>query len=312
MDTVSRFSLWFVMLTTCSTTHLPPIGVSTELPDSITISGPLSTTQDPRGQDYADEFEVVEKFLGDIFIMACPANWTALRNTSNGSRHGCESDGVPSQGSVCHITTLYEWMQGLYWCEHKDGTVVNLRRLIVSSDALILQPSVLPIIEGDDVVLTCRSSVLCTGGPRAPARFYKDDALLQVHPARQFTITGFSDSDAGLYWCTINAFSDFMSSPRKLVARKSAGNATVPRQTPSGSISATVDEVPVMTNNVIVLAGQNLVFSCNSTGNSSKEVVMWRRRASDGAQMCEECAQRACMQHKTRPSVGERSLLLQV
>lgn len=86
-------------------------------------------------EEYTANPTAVQKFRREIFVMLCPnhSNWTMMRNTSTRIRSKCEVGGDRRKmyGSVCHITYLYPWHAGLYWCENKDGTVANLLNLTI-------------------------------------------------------------------------------------------------------------------------------------------------------------------------------------
>lgn len=301
MTSIIRISLWFILLSSCSTAYPTPIEAVTKLVN-LTVIGRPATMQELHGviapfEEYTDKPNVVQKFQDERFVMVCPnhSDWTVLRNTSNGIRSKCEVVGTRRRiyGPICHISYLYPWVQGIYWCEHKDGMVTNLRNLTLTSGSLLLQPSVVPIMEGDDVVLTCRTPLAVVIDQQDPVRFYKDDMLLEERLGRRMTIRSFSSSHAGFYKCTIKT----LASPIVwLEAKKPADDATESHLTfsshanglRSGSLSATVNGVPVMVNHAIIIAGQNLVFRCNNTENPSREMTVWGIRVSPfkGAQRC--------------------------
>lgn len=290
-----RFILWSILMWRCSTAHPTPAEVEHTggLGD---IGRHAPTTQDPRGappQRQADKPDIVQIFEGESFVMVCPnrGNWTALRNTSTttGSQCRVSAKNRKEYGPLCYTSYMYEWQQGLYWCKRTDGVIYNLRNLTVYSGTLILQPSVIPIAEGDDVILTCRTRRSSAAvAPQGPARFYKDDTLLQERFGRRLTVPGFSASHAGHYKCAIG---EVVSPSVWLEARKSVVDEShwIPRANGpgSGSLSVTVDGVRVMTTNAVALAGQTVVFRCNNTGNSSGPMAVWSNTPLNrGARMC--------------------------
>ena len=66
--------------------------------------------------------------------------------------------------------------------------------------AVILQSPVHPVMEGDDVTLTCttQTSILSAG-------FYKDDSFIRTEPTGHMTIHHVSRSDEGFYKCNISS-----------------------------------------------------------------------------------------------------------
>ena len=71
---------------------------------------------------------------------------------------------------------------------------------------MILQSPVLPVMEGDDVTLTCTTKT-----SNLSAAFYKDGSFIRTEPTGHMTIHHVSRSDEGLYKC--NTISDGESPP---------------------------------------------------------------------------------------------------
>lgn len=63
---------------------------------------------------------------------------------------------------------------------------------------MILQSPALPVMEGDDVTLLCKSK---TAPSDSPAAFYKDGSHIRTEPTGHMTIRHVSRSDEGLYKC---------------------------------------------------------------------------------------------------------------
>jgi len=66
---------------------------------------------------------------------------------------------------------------------------------------VILQSPALPVIEGDDVTLSCRSK---TTTSNLPAAFYKDGSPIRTEPTGHMTLHQVTRSDEGLYTCNIS------------------------------------------------------------------------------------------------------------
>uniref|UniRef100_A0A3B4GSL5 Ig-like domain-containing protein n=1 Tax=Pundamilia nyererei TaxID=303518 RepID=A0A3B4GSL5_9CICH len=115
----------------------------------------------------------------------------------------CEEDDSSwgrSAGSSCNISYIDPLDSGVYWCESREGTI---------SGSVILQSPVLPVMEGDDVTLLCKTK---TTPSNLPAAFYKDGSLIRKQPTGHMTIQHVSRSDEGLYKCDISGHGESPSS----------------------------------------------------------------------------------------------------
>uniref|UniRef100_A0A3P8QRU1 Ig-like domain-containing protein n=1 Tax=Astatotilapia calliptera TaxID=8154 RepID=A0A3P8QRU1_ASTCA len=81
--------------------------------------------------------------------------------------------------------------------------------LTVTGGSVILQSPVLPVMEGDDVTLLCKTK---TTPSNLPAAFYKDGSLIRKQPTGHMTIQHVSRSDEGLYKCDISGHGESPSS----------------------------------------------------------------------------------------------------
>ncbi|XP_039892340.1 Fc receptor-like protein 5 [Simochromis diagramma] len=137
------------------------------------------------------------------------AGWTLRRNTSTDSRAKCgDGFGKPS-GSSCNISYIDPLESGVYWCESREGPISNMVNLTVTGGSVILQSPVLPVMEGDDVTLLCKTK---TTPSNLPAAFYKDGSLIRKQPTGHMTIQHVSRSDEGLYKCDISGHGESPSS----------------------------------------------------------------------------------------------------
>uniref|UniRef100_A0A3P9CFD1 Ig-like domain-containing protein n=1 Tax=Maylandia zebra TaxID=106582 RepID=A0A3P9CFD1_9CICH len=136
-------------------------------------------------------------FKDDFVSLSCEeddssAGWTLMRNTSRETRSQCgdEFGRLDGSSSVC------KWMKccSLSLCSDKS---------------VILQSPVLPVMEGDDVTLLCKTK---TTPSNLPAAFYKDGSLIRKQPTGHMTIQHVSRSDEGLYKCDISGHGESPSS----------------------------------------------------------------------------------------------------
>ncbi|CAI5660524.1 unnamed protein product [Oreochromis niloticus] len=136
------------------------------------------------------------------------AGWTLRRNTSRDTRAKCEDWGQPA-GSSCNLTAILTADSGVYWYETREGPISNMVNLTVTGGSVILQSPVLPVMEGDDVTLLCKTK---TTPSNLPAAFYKDGSLIRKQPTGHMTIQHVSRSDEGLYKCDISGHGESPSS----------------------------------------------------------------------------------------------------
>ncbi|XP_039879029.1 low affinity immunoglobulin gamma Fc region receptor II-like, partial [Simochromis diagramma] len=129
------------------------------------------------------------------------AGWTLRRNTSTEHRTQCRGGWGEADGSSCNISYIFMWDSGVYWCESREGPISNMVNLTVTGGSVILQSPVLPVMEGDDVTLLCKTK---TTPSNLTAAFYKDGSLIRKQPTGHMTIQHVSRSDEGLYKCDIS------------------------------------------------------------------------------------------------------------
>uniref|UniRef100_A0AAZ1XQ25 Ig-like domain-containing protein n=1 Tax=Oreochromis aureus TaxID=47969 RepID=A0AAZ1XQ25_OREAU len=151
-------------------------------------------------------------FIRDVVSLSCEddssAGWTLRRNTSKQQRTQCGDVWGRGSGSSCNIT-VFPSDSGVYWCESREGPISNMVNLTVSGGSVILQSPVLPVMEGDDVTLLCKTK---TTPSNLPAAFYKDGSLIRKQPTGHMTIQHVSRSDEGLYKCDISGHGESPSS----------------------------------------------------------------------------------------------------
>ncbi|XP_025759261.1 low affinity immunoglobulin gamma Fc region receptor II-like [Oreochromis niloticus] len=137
------------------------------------------------------------------------AGWTLKRTTSRQQNTQCGDGWGKPAGSNCDISYIDPLESGVYWCESREGSISNMVNLTVTGGSVILQSPVLPVMEGDDVTLLCKTK---TTPSNLPAAFYKDGSLIRKQPTGHMTIQHVSRSDEGLYKCDISGHGESPSS----------------------------------------------------------------------------------------------------
>ncbi|XP_053199223.1 Fc receptor-like protein 5 [Scomber japonicus] len=159
-------------------------------------------------------------FKGEAVSLRCEeddssAGWKLRRNTTRNTRKECDADWGISAGSSCKISVTFPSDSGVYWCESREGATSNSINITVTGGPVILQSPVLPVMEGDDVTLHCKTKT-----SNLPAGFYKDGSLIRTEPAGHMTIHHVSKSDEGLYKCHSSGHGESPSSWISVTASK--------------------------------------------------------------------------------------------
>ncbi|MEQ2304323.1 hypothetical protein AMECASPLE_025843 [Ameca splendens] len=187
-DTSIRFLL-ILTLMMCSTTNKV-------LPAGLTVSPSRS-----------------QFFTRESVSLSCEednisAGWTVRRNTTRGTRTQCGDGWGEPAGSTCNVSPVFPLDTGVYWCESREGAASSSIQLTVSGGSVILQSPVLPVMEGDDVTLSCQTKT----PSNLPAAFIKDGSLIRTEPAGHMTLHHVTSSDEGLYKCNISGHGESPSS----------------------------------------------------------------------------------------------------
>ncbi|XP_041842217.1 high affinity immunoglobulin gamma Fc receptor I-like [Melanotaenia boesemani] len=144
-------------------------------------------------------------FEGDFVSLICEeddssAGWTVRRNTTR-QLSECGDRWRKAAGSSCNISVVFTRDSGVYWCESREGATSNSITLTVTGGSVILQSPVLPVMEGDDLTLSCQSK----SPSNLPAAFYKDGSLIRTESTGNMTLHHVTRSDGGLYRCNISS-----------------------------------------------------------------------------------------------------------
>ncbi|XP_067436920.1 Fc receptor-like B [Thunnus thynnus] len=169
-----------------------------------------------------------QMFEGEFVSLSCEeddssAGWTLRRNTSTETRAECGVKWGRSAGSSCNISYMLPWHSGVYWCESREGATSNSINITVTDGSVILQSPVLPVIEGDDVTLHCKTKT-----SNLPADFYKDGSLIRTEPAGHMTIHHVSKSDEGLYKCHSSSHGESPSSWMTVTEKPTTTSQPIP------------------------------------------------------------------------------------
>ncbi|XP_031170509.2 neogenin-like isoform X2 [Sander lucioperca] len=146
-----------------------------------------------------------QMFRGQSVSLSCEeddssAEWTLRRITDKETRAECKDWGK-SAGSSCIISAILPLDSGVYWCESREGATSNSINITVTGGPVILQSPVLPVTEGEDLTLHCKTKT----SSNLTADFYKDGSFIRTEPAGHMTIHHVSRSDEGLYKCNISS-----------------------------------------------------------------------------------------------------------
>ncbi|XP_032440359.1 Fc receptor-like A [Xiphophorus hellerii] len=104
-------------------------------------------------------------------------------------------------------------------------------QLSVSGGSVILQSPVLPVMEGDDVTLSCRAK---NPTHNLPAAFYKDGSFIGDETTGNKILNSVKKSDEGLYKCNVKGHGE---SPSSRISVKERISSTPPSSSTSSSSS---------------------------------------------------------------------------
>uniref|UniRef100_A0AAZ1XLC0 Ig-like domain-containing protein n=1 Tax=Oreochromis aureus TaxID=47969 RepID=A0AAZ1XLC0_OREAU len=190
-------------------------------------------------------------FEGNFVSLSCEEDdssvgWTLRRNTSTRQRDQCGDVEGRLPSSSCNIN-VFPLDSGVYWCESREGPISNMVNLTVTGGSVILQSPVLPVMEGDDVTLLCKTK---TTPSNLPAAFYKDGSLIRKQPTGHMTIQHVSRSDEGLYKCDISGHGE---SPSSWITVTDKHTTTTPPTSTSAPGSTSITLPPSLSPAVLSL-----------------------------------------------------------
>ncbi|XP_075941101.1 sialoadhesin-like [Anarhichas minor] len=171
--------------------------------------------------------------------------WNVIRSTTSTTSTTSEEEisscakwgKLTSAGCVIQLTKVPD--SATYWCQSPANQRSNSVQITVSDGPVILQSPVLPVTEGHEVTLSCRTKKN-SSNPRAG--FSKDGSFIRTEPEGLMTIQHVSRSDEGLYRCTM---SDGESPPSWLFV-------TDPHGSSSSAADSTLSWLGVMRHLLVV------------------------------------------------------------
>uniref|UniRef100_A0AAQ5Z4B9 Ig-like domain-containing protein n=1 Tax=Amphiprion ocellaris TaxID=80972 RepID=A0AAQ5Z4B9_AMPOC len=125
--------------------------------------------------------------------------WTVLSKTK-----GKVSTCISGWSFICTIKPALLSDSGEYWCEG-GGERSNAVNITITDGAVILESPVLPVMEGGNVTLRCRTKMTSSAHI---ADFFKDGRHIGTSTTAEMTIGRVSMSDEGLYSCSISEFGE--------------------------------------------------------------------------------------------------------
>ncbi|XP_023201847.1 high affinity immunoglobulin gamma Fc receptor I-like isoform X6 [Xiphophorus maculatus] len=182
--------------------------------------------------------------------------WTVRRNITRGTRKRCEVWGKLN-GSTCNMNYLVPYDTGLYWCESMSGSSSSSSsiQLSVSGGSVILQSPVLPVMEGDDVTLSCRAK---NPTHNLPAAFYKDGSFIGDETTGNKILNSVKKSDEGLYKCNVKGHGE---SPSSRISVKERISSTPPSSsTPPPPPPSSLPTISVVVSIFIFLVLLSLIL----------------------------------------------------
>ncbi|XP_028462204.1 low affinity immunoglobulin gamma Fc region receptor II-like [Perca flavescens] len=206
-------------------------------------------------------------FQGQSVSLSCEeddssAGWTLRRNTSRKTRTQCGDGWGRSAGSSCNISLIIQEDSGVYWCESREGATSNSITITVTGGPVILQSPVLPVMEGEDLTLTCKTKM----SSNLPAGFYKDGSFIRTEPAGHMTIHHVSRSDEGLYKCNISSVGEsppsWVSVTGKITTASPPTSPSSPDSSPRPSVLQSAVSVGVLIGIVLLVVLVLLVRRC--------------------------------------------------
>ncbi|XP_072232451.1 Fc receptor-like protein 5 [Leuresthes tenuis] len=161
--------------------------------------------------------------------------WKVKRKTPDGGVRACSSGwGDISSGSTCIIRNTYPTDTGVYWCESETEERSNAVNITITDRPVILESPALPVSEGASVTLRCKAE---TNPSDHMYDFHKDGHSTRSNCSGEMTIHSASESDEGLYTCSISGGGESAGSWLTVTASLSPSSSAPPAASTTFSTS---------------------------------------------------------------------------
>ncbi|XP_040887600.1 Fc receptor-like protein 5 isoform X2 [Toxotes jaculatrix] len=190
-------------------------------------SEPASLTPSPDSSQLT-EYENLSLSCGDDSSFR---GWRIKRFTTvSGKLSSCGDEWGTPTSSGCVLQTVKQRDSAVYWCESPSKRRSNSVNITVYDGPVILQSPVLPVMDGHDVSLLCKTK---DAPSDLPADFYKDGSFIRTEPTGHMTIRHVSRSDEGVYSCKVRGHGESPPSWLFVTDADAQDSAPVSEPTPS-------------------------------------------------------------------------------
>ncbi|XP_078138388.1 uncharacterized protein LOC139918097 [Centroberyx gerrardi] len=170
----------------------------------LLLSGPTDSTVSLNVSPNRQQF-----FESEFISLSCEqssAGWKVKRRRGRGGTEECGGEGGFGRfdGSSCRISAIFTSDSGVYWCETVEGERSDEVHITVSGGSVILEIPALPVMEGSDVTLRCKTKSSSSN----PADFFRNNTSIGSGPKGEFIISNVQQSDAGSYRCYLELVAD--------------------------------------------------------------------------------------------------------
>ncbi|XP_029976060.1 uncharacterized protein LOC115409174 [Salarias fasciatus] len=193
--------------------------------------------------------------------------WTVWRKTSREQRSSCGDMWGKPAGSSCRISYMTTRGSGVYWCESREGAAGSSINITVA-DTVVLQSPVLPVMEGQDVTLGCRTSA----PSNLSAEFFKDGVSIGTESTGHMTLRHVSRSAEGLYRCSFRGVGE---SPPSWISV----SAPPTEEAPPTEGAPRTEEVSTTSLQLVITVFRHLLVSCPYFISTLLMVSLYRGRA---------------------------------
>ncbi|XP_029976430.1 uncharacterized protein LOC115409400 [Salarias fasciatus] len=162
---------------------------------------------------------------------------------------------------------------GVYWCESREGAAGSSINITVA-DTVVLQSPVLPVMEGQDVTLGCRTSAPST----LSAEFFKDGVSIGTESTGHMTLRHVSRSAEGLYRCSFRGVGE---SPPSWISVSAPPTDVAPptERTQHTDVTSSTEGASTTYHQLVITVLRHLLVFCPYFISTLLMVSMYRGRA---------------------------------